>query len=515
MQLGIRAKITAGFGIGLLLLVFVAWLGTNSIQRTTAVYVQTVSDLQKQVIDVLQVRGNFNQATVDLMRYVASRSPKELATFVHDNGVVAQELRVRQAQSSAESQATWGQAVSLFDAWNTQASTLIQYVRSGQIAKADRFLDASVVNTQHRLVSFLSRRVVLAGTRFAREERDASSSAAHALWVLMVGAFVALTGGTVAAWLLVRSITSNLSSAISTLTSATAEMLAATTQQASGTAEEAAAVQQTSTTVEELRQTVEVSARKAGEVAEASQKTDEVSATGRDAVEQTLQVMRDVRSQMESLSERVFALSEQSQTIGGITTTVNDLAEQSNLLAVNAAIEAAKAGDAGKGFAVVAAEVRRLAEQSKQATAQVRGILADIQKATQSTVMAMEQGVRTVESAERTAANAGNSIKLLSSHIGASSQMARQIVASANQQVVGVEQISAAMKNIQQSSIQNMASTRQLDRTGRNLGELAGALSQLLHGGGAAGRQDLSEGGARAARSLQVEARGHEPGRPD
>ena len=95
-----------------------------------------------------------------------------------------------------------------------------------------------------------------------------------------------------------------------------------------------------------------------------------------------------IREQMEAIAESMVRLSEQGQAIGQIIATVEDLAAQSNLLAVNASIEAAKAGEHGKGFGVVAQEVKSLAEQSKQATNQVRTILSDIQKATTAAVMA-------------------------------------------------------------------------------------------------------------------------------
>src|SRR4028119_1286641 len=107
--------------------------------------------------------------------------------------------------------------------------------------------------------------------------------------------------------------------------------------------------------------------------------------------------MQRIREQMEAIGESMMRLSEQSQAIGAIIATVDDLAQQSNLLAVNAAIEAAKAGEQGKGFAVVAQEVKSLADQSKQATTQVRTILNDIQKATGAAVMATEQGSKAVE----------------------------------------------------------------------------------------------------------------------
>src|SRR5690606_7732014 len=126
--------------------------------------------------------------------------------------------------------------------------------------------------------------------------------------------------------------------------------------------------------------------------------------------------------------------SEQGQAIGEIIAAVNDLAEQSNLLAVNAAIEAAKAGEHGRGFAVVAQEVRSLAEQSKQATAQVRTILQDIQKATTAAVLATEQGSKAVEDGVRQTTEAGEAIAALAEMIDEAAQAATQIAASSQQQ---------------------------------------------------------------------------------
>jgi methyl-accepting chemotaxis protein len=118
---------------------------------------------------------------------------------------------------------------------------------------------------------------------------------------------------------------------------------------------------------------------------------------GKQSVQASIEAMHRIQEHMASIAESIVRLSEQGQTIGEIIATVNDLAEQSNLLAVNAAIEAAKAGEQGKGFAVVAQEVKSLAEQSKQATAQVRTILNDIQTAMSAAVMATEQGSKAVD----------------------------------------------------------------------------------------------------------------------
>src|SRR5207249_7812791 len=116
-----------------------------------------------------------------------------------------------------------------------------------------------------------------------------------------------------------------------------------------------------------------------------------VSEEGHQIVDSIVQAMAVIKERVETISSDIRTLSQQTQQIGEITALVNDLADQSNLLALNAAIEAARAGEHGKGFSVVAQEVRRLAEQSKQATAQVRALLGEIRRATRAAVGASEQ----------------------------------------------------------------------------------------------------------------------------
>jgi methyl-accepting chemotaxis protein len=183
---------------------------------------------------------------------------------------------------------------------------------------------------------------------------------------------------------------------------------------------------------------------------------------------------------MEALAERIIGLSEQGQAIGEIIATVNELGDQSNLLAVNAAIEAAKAGEAGKGFAVVAVEVKALAEQSKQATTQIRGILGEIQRATQAAVMATEQGVKAADAGEKVAQGAGESIRILTQSVHEAAQVAQHILVSAQQQVVGMDQIAMAIQNIQQVSTQNMAATQQVERAAQDLNTLSQQLQALV-----------------------------------
>jgi len=211
-----------------------------------------------------------------------------------------------------------------------------------------------------------------------------------------------------------------------------------------------------------------------------AQKAVQVSQGGKRSVEDAIEGMHRIREQMESIAGSILKLSEQSLSIGEIIATVNDLAEQSNLLAVNAAIEAAKAGEQGKGFGVVAQEVKSLAEQSKQATAQVRTILGDIQKATSAAVMATEQGTKAVAAGVRQSTEAGESIRMLADSIAEAAQAAAQIAASSQQQLAGIEQVALAMENIKQASTQNVAGTKQTEIAARNLHDLGQKLKQVV-----------------------------------
>ena len=277
-----------------------------------------------------------------------------------------------------------------------------------------------------------------------------------------------------------REVMREIGEGVNVLAASAGEIMASTTQIASGSAETAAAVSQTTSTVEEVKQTAQLSTQKAKYVSETAQKTAQISQSGKKSVEDSIEAMRHIQEQMESIAESIVKLSEQGQAIGEIIATVNDLAEQSNLLAVNAAIEAAKAGEQGKGFAVVAQEVKSLAEQSKQATAQVRAILGDIQKATSGAVMATEQGSKAVEAGVKLSGEVGESIRVLADSIDEAAQAAIQIAASAQQQSVGMDQVALAMRNIQQASVQNVAGTKQTESAAQNLRELGQKLKQLV-----------------------------------
>ncbi|CAN2047245.1 methyl-accepting chemotaxis protein [Candidatus Magnetomoraceae bacterium gMMP-1] len=263
-----------------------------------------------------------------------------------------------------------------------------------------------------------------------------------------------------------------LATSISQISSTAAEMAAIA-------AETSASVSEITSTVEEVRQTVHLSNEKASSVVEKSQKAEQISNEGRHSTENAVTGIKHIKEEMEYIAESIVKLSEQTQSIGQIISVVNDLADQSNLLSVNASIEAAKAGEHGKGFAVVAQEVKTLAEQSKEATNDVKSILNDIQKATSAAVMATERGSKAVETGVELSTYAGEAINILAHNITESAESAIQIASSSHQQLAGMDQLIEAMENIREASIQNSDGTQQLENAIHDLSDLANSLQDI------------------------------------
>jgi methyl-accepting chemotaxis protein len=277
-----------------------------------------------------------------------------------------------------------------------------------------------------------------------------------------------------------QSLTADLLDGVNVLASAANEISATTTQMAASASESATAVSETTTTVEEVRQTAQLASQKSKLVSDAAQTAAQIAQGGRKSAEEAIAGSARIRQQMESIAGTMMRLSEQGHAVGQIIATVEDLAAQSTLLAVNAAIEATRAGEHGKSFGVVAQEVKSLAEQSRQATKQVRTILVEFQKATAAAVMATEQGTKAVEVGGRQTEAAGESIQSLAGSVNEASHTATQIAASSQQQLVGMDQMVLAMENIRQASTQNVSSARQLETAAHNLTGLGQRLKRMV-----------------------------------
>jgi methyl-accepting chemotaxis protein len=277
-----------------------------------------------------------------------------------------------------------------------------------------------------------------------------------------------------------RDMIQDVSETISVLGSASVQISTSSSQLAASSNETATSVTETTATVEEVRQTTNVTNIKARQVAESAQRATHVSTAGKKLTDETIEGINKIGNQMESIAESIIKLSEQSRAISDIISSVNDLAEQTNLLAVNASIEAARAGEQGKGFVVVAQEIKSLADQSKQATTQVRTILNDIQNAISAAVMATEQGSKIVEAGIKQSNQTGVAIQSIAESINEAAQLAVQISVSSQEQSVGMDQVALAMENIKFASVQNAQTTKQLESSAISLKKMGDKLKELV-----------------------------------
>lgn len=259
------------------------------------------------------------------------------------------------------------------------------------------------------------------------------------------------------------NLTNTLRSGVMRLSTASSQIGAAAKGYSATATEQATAVAEVSTTAEEMKQTSEKAALSARDVAQISDEAAKSGYIGRERLVEATAMMQTINERVTAIANQILQLSEQSSQIATIVDAVSDLAEQSNLLAVNASIEAAKAGEHGRGFAVVASEVRNLAEQSKRATQQIRGILAQIQKATQSAVMATEEGTKRSDDGRKAIEAVREIIEQLALVLSDSSTRARQIAGASAQQASAVAQIASALGNLSTAARDNATGVQQLE----------------------------------------------------
>ncbi|OAH40687.1 chemotaxis protein, partial [Methylorubrum populi] len=263
------------------------------------------------------------------------------------------------------------------------------------------------------------------------------------------------------------------------LNAAAAEIRASAQQQAASVEEQFAAVQETAATVDEITRSGAQVSKRAIEVIATAEATANTARAGLRAAGDTATAMEAIREQGEAVAGNIVALSEKTQAIGEIIVTVNDISERTHLLALNAAIEAAAAGEQGLAFTVVASEMKLLADQAKAATVQVRGILGEIQRGINASVMLTEEAVKRAAAGKARTASTVRTIEEMAARVEESMQTFQQIVASTNQQQLGIEQVMGALQNIRQASQQTAAGIREVETASANLTELAQGLVTL------------------------------------
>jgi len=305
-----------------------------------------------------------------------------------------------------------------------------------------------------------------------------TSSSAITLLIVIVVATAAFGAGT--AFLLTRTLTRQIAAAIQHVQSSSSELQSAASQQATGAKEQATAMNEVTTTISELLATSKQIAESAQRVAQIAEQSAAAARSGDATVREGQDAIGGIRRQVDLIVGHMLDLGKKAQQVGGILEIINELAEQTNILAINATIEAAGAGDAGKRFAVVADEIRKLADRVGGSTKEIRELIEETRAAVHTTVMATESGSKAVDLGTRQFADVAVSFKQIADLVKITTEAAREIELSTKQQTTAVGQVNLAISDVAQTTKETEASSTQTLQTASQLTTLSRDLSRFI-----------------------------------
>jgi methyl-accepting chemotaxis protein len=317
-------------------------------------------------------------------------------------------------------------------------------------------------------------------TLLAKRAIEAQDSAHWATGVSIWGCLVGIIAVALIGWLITRSLGNLIGGAVGQVQSSSAELQAAATQQATGAKEQATAMSEITTTISELLATSRQIAESAQRVAKVAEQTADASRSGHRTVDVTHDSISGIRRQVDQIVAHMLELGKKSQEIGAVLDIVSELAEQTNILAINATIEAAGAGDAGKRFAVVADEIRKLADRVGGSTKEIRTLIDDVRSAVNTTVMATETGSKAVDAGSKQFSDVATAFQQISGLVTTTTETAREIELSTKQQSTAVEQVNVAISNVAQASKETEASSSQTLQTASQLAVLSRELLKII-----------------------------------
>jgi methyl-accepting chemotaxis protein len=280
--------------------------------------------------------------------------------------------------------------------------------------------------------------------------------------------------------LIVRSLKEQIGTAVHQVQSSSTELQAAAHQQASGAREQSTAMTEIATTISELLATSRQIAESAKRVAQIAEQTAKGARSGNVTVERTHESIAGIRRQVDTIVGHMMDLGRKSQQIGIVLDIVSELAEQTNILAINATIEAADAGDAGRRFAVVADEIRKLADRVASSTKEIRTLVEDVRSSVNTTVMATETGSKAVDAGSAQFGDVTVIFREIGGLVTTATEAAREIELSTLQQTTAVEQVNVAIANVAQATRETETSTGQTLSTATQLSTLSRALHRIV-----------------------------------
>ncbi|MBI2518518.1 MAG: CHASE3 domain-containing protein [Opitutae bacterium] len=364
---------------------------------------------------------------------------------------------------------------------NQAAAHVIELRQGGAtVEEVGKVFDEAVSPKRIALDQLIDEFVQLEERLLEQAKTAATDEASAATRVVVVSAVVVVLVAAFLALFLSRRLARDIGAAVQHIRSSSAELQSAANQQVTSAREQATSMSEISTTVSELLATSRQIAGSAQRVAHIAEETTGAAKSGDRTVREAHESITGIKTQVDHVVAHMLDLGKKSQQIGGVVDIINELAEQTNILSINASIEAAGAGESGRRFAVVADEIRKLAERTGGSTREIAVLIEEIRAAVNTTVMATEGGAKAVDAGTRQFGEVTAAFAQILKLVGTSTEAAREIELSTKQQSTAVEQVNIAIVNAAQATKEAEASSGQTLQTAAELAKLSGDLTQLV-----------------------------------
>lgn len=371
--------------------------------------------------------------------------------------------------------------VELGDSLNAVDKELIALVNKGQQDKAlEQFRKGEILKMSKELETKLREHEKEHAGILEKAQKSSSDALNSVVLVVVLGTVLSIMLSIAIGLLIINNITKPVTSAINAMSSTSTEIAATVNQHERTASQQASMVNETTTTIQELGASSRQTSEQASSAAEVAQQALKATGEGTIIVKQAINGMNSLGAKVGVIAEHILKLGEQTAQIGNLANMVKDLSTEINMLALNAAVEAARAGEHGKGFAVVAGEVRKLANESKKSAEQANAVIADIQKATNATILRTEEGTKVVEEVTGYAGNVGELFDSLSEAANKVYENAQQVLLNAKQQATAIGQVVEAMNGLNTGARETAAGIIQTKTGIEQLNNAAGNLKQIL-----------------------------------
>nr|WP_047301250.1 methyl-accepting chemotaxis protein [Pseudomonas fluorescens] len=531
--LNIAPRAFLGFALIGCLMLFLGIFALNQMSKIRAATERITQDTIPSIKSVDDFTQLSLRLRVQAYRLLLNRDPEEqqkTLDSIRERNQKIDETRARYQQliSSPEERAAYDQYMELLTHHRQLEGQLIELSHNNQLESMQQLLNTELLTSAEKINGLLNQLVEINTQYSSAADQDAAEQYTTAFNLVVTLLVLASALTLLFAWRLIRSITlpianalhaaetiaegdltqpitvdgrdeagrllqamltmqeklrdtlQRISASAGQLASAAEELNSVTDESARGLTQQNNEIEQAATAVNEMTSAVEEVARNAVSTSEASQNATQSAGDGRDMVQETVAAIERMTGDVQSTASLIGDLANESRDIGKVLDVIRGLADQTNLLALNAAIEAARAGEAGRGFAVVADEVRALAHRTQQSTSEIERMIGSIQSGTEHAVDSMRNSTERAESTLTIARNAGQSLDTINSAINEINERNLVIASAAEEQAQVAREVDRNLVNIRDLSVQSATGANQTSAASNELSRLAVDLNGLV-----------------------------------